>query len=231
MPAAYLVFPPGILCLFFFFMFNDTAPTEIYTLSLHDALPISRRTEPVQDVVLHRLRRDDDIADGEIGHERAGGARAHDQPPPPGVEEMLRPDAELHLAETAARDRHRQLRKARDRQSSHDGRLVVMALRTAPLDEGVELVASRNDRENPLRRGSMMALSFIGVPPCHWTAPIRRRDSARRFRRTLPAASRRPGGSSAGRPVGTARGRRAAPAACRRRERGGAETSGGSIPA
>src|SRR5579883_2455251 len=30
----------SLLCLFFFF-FNDTATTEIYTLSLHDALPIS----------------------------------------------------------------------------------------------------------------------------------------------------------------------------------------------
>src|SRR2546427_7724642 len=29
-------------CCFFFF-FNDTATTEIYTLSLHDALPISSR--------------------------------------------------------------------------------------------------------------------------------------------------------------------------------------------
>src|SRR3712207_7698909 len=29
-----------------FFFFNDTATTEIYTLSLHDALPISRRTVP-----------------------------------------------------------------------------------------------------------------------------------------------------------------------------------------
>src|SRR2546430_12138591 len=29
--------------LFFFFFFNDTATTEIYTLSLHDALPIWRR--------------------------------------------------------------------------------------------------------------------------------------------------------------------------------------------
>src|SRR5690349_5099190 len=28
----------------FFFFFNDTATTEIYTLSLHDALPISSRT-------------------------------------------------------------------------------------------------------------------------------------------------------------------------------------------
>src|SRR2546429_7277746 len=29
-----------VFCLFFFFFFNDTATTEIYTLSLHDALPI-----------------------------------------------------------------------------------------------------------------------------------------------------------------------------------------------
>src|SRR5256885_16477311 len=31
------------LVFFFFFFFNDTATTEIYTLSLHDALPISAR--------------------------------------------------------------------------------------------------------------------------------------------------------------------------------------------
>src|SRR5690348_18111860 len=31
-------------CLLFFFFFNDTATTEIYTLSLHDALPISMTT-------------------------------------------------------------------------------------------------------------------------------------------------------------------------------------------
>src|SRR5215475_15900198 len=29
-----------LVSLFFFFFFNDTATTEIYTLSLHDALPI-----------------------------------------------------------------------------------------------------------------------------------------------------------------------------------------------
>src|SRR5215216_7905368 len=34
---------PAILCLFCFFFFNDTATTEIYTLSLHDALPIFHR--------------------------------------------------------------------------------------------------------------------------------------------------------------------------------------------
>src|SRR6266496_2739107 len=31
----------------FFFFFNDTATTEIYTLSLHDALPISTRCGPM----------------------------------------------------------------------------------------------------------------------------------------------------------------------------------------
>src|SRR2546421_5087442 len=38
-----------LLCaLFFFFFFNDTATTEIYTLSLHDALPISLLFEPFE---------------------------------------------------------------------------------------------------------------------------------------------------------------------------------------
>src|SRR6266498_6141411 len=34
------IFFSFLLFLFFFFFFNDTATTEIYTLSLHDALPI-----------------------------------------------------------------------------------------------------------------------------------------------------------------------------------------------
>src|SRR5947199_7948164 len=32
----------ALLLFYLFFFFNDTATTEIYTLSLHDALPISR---------------------------------------------------------------------------------------------------------------------------------------------------------------------------------------------
>src|SRR6266704_6446941 len=35
--------PSPSFCCFIFFFFNDTATTEIYTLSLHDALPISCR--------------------------------------------------------------------------------------------------------------------------------------------------------------------------------------------
>src|SRR2546422_10361863 len=41
--------------LVFFFFFNDTATTEIYTLSLHDALPISRADIEKMDYV-QRLR-------------------------------------------------------------------------------------------------------------------------------------------------------------------------------
>src|SRR5438309_9874488 len=46
---------------FFFFFFNDTATTEIYTLSLHDALPISFSAHAIRGenpepelVVVHR---------------------------------------------------------------------------------------------------------------------------------------------------------------------------------
>src|SRR2546430_7434177 len=39
----------------FFFFFNDTATTEIYTLSLHDALPISSSGNLIADPVTHQV--------------------------------------------------------------------------------------------------------------------------------------------------------------------------------
>src|SRR2546430_11426773 len=42
---------------FFFFFFNDTATTEIYTLSLHDALPICYRQ--VADALRNAIKRGD----------------------------------------------------------------------------------------------------------------------------------------------------------------------------
>src|SRR5437764_7494977 len=45
------------LHLSFFFFFNDPATTEIYTLSLHDALPISVLTRPAPRPITSRLRR------------------------------------------------------------------------------------------------------------------------------------------------------------------------------
>ena len=40
--SSLLLFFSSLLLFFVFFFFNDTATTEIYTLSLHDALPISK---------------------------------------------------------------------------------------------------------------------------------------------------------------------------------------------
>src|SRR2546427_10920971 len=40
--TVYLISFSPLHSYFFFFFFNDTATTEIYTLSLHDALPILR---------------------------------------------------------------------------------------------------------------------------------------------------------------------------------------------
>src|SRR2546430_6003659 len=53
-----------ILILFFFF-FNDTATTEIYTLSLHDALPIS----------VGGAGRDDDVIRPLVGEQRVQPVR------------------------------------------------------------------------------------------------------------------------------------------------------------
>src|SRR2546426_8741115 len=54
--------PPPICSLFFFF-FNDTATTEIYTLSLHDALPISSSTSSSPGRSSIRCRSPDGSAD------------------------------------------------------------------------------------------------------------------------------------------------------------------------
>src|SRR5256885_6792542 len=61
------------LCFPFFFFFNDTATTEIYTLSLHDALPILRHSQQRAESFLFQLRRSQH-GDREpmLGRQRAG---------------------------------------------------------------------------------------------------------------------------------------------------------------
>src|SRR2546426_6074605 len=44
-----------LLTVYFLFFFNDTATTEIYTLSLHDALPILRGVNPVGQLMSENL--------------------------------------------------------------------------------------------------------------------------------------------------------------------------------
>src|SRR3712207_7122005 len=57
--------------MYIFFFFNDTATTEIYTLSLHDALPISTRAAD-------RLCRGCRLAQRELRGRRRDGRR-HDR--------------------------------------------------------------------------------------------------------------------------------------------------------
>src|ERR1022692_3201513 len=77
-PNVYLLPMPDSLPLFLRFFFNDTATTEIYTLSLHDALPILRRCggarEPRQRGGGGRGR------GGRYRRQRAGGSRAERGP-------------------------------------------------------------------------------------------------------------------------------------------------------
>src|SRR2546422_11479983 len=88
-----------MICVFFFF--NDTATTEIYTLSLHDALPISRRP-PTEDRHGQALR---------------GGPRDH----------YGRLDRDFRHAHVVAARRHLRAR-ARDRPSAgRDDALVGRA--------------------------------------------------------------------------------------------------------
>src|SRR2546422_11731612 len=65
--------------LVFFFFFNDTATTEIYTLSLHDALPI--------------------LSAGEAARRDAGGRTQLHGPPPDGDG----PRSEEHTSELQSR--------------------------------------------------------------------------------------------------------------------------------
>src|SRR2546428_13441457 len=53
---------------FFFFFFNDTATTEIYTLSLHDALPIFDALHPRRNAELFAPEVD-------VAHHRASSGR------------------------------------------------------------------------------------------------------------------------------------------------------------
>src|SRR5437899_8712246 len=46
--------------MFTFFFFSDTSTTEIYTLSLHDALPIYQ--DAVADACVHSVEREDHLA-------------------------------------------------------------------------------------------------------------------------------------------------------------------------
>src|SRR3712207_9205690 len=88
-----------------FFFFNDTATTEIYTLSLHDALPIC---EPAY---LYLLRREFEEYGTKI---RALNDRGDDSPEGELTDSILDQLAKYERAKIAERTRRGKLRKARE---------------------------------------------------------------------------------------------------------------------
>src|SRR6266511_4492024 len=89
------------LFLCFFFFFNDTATTEIYTLSLHDALPISSRAPSPLDprATTLRLARPAGPTPG-TGIDRLSGTSLRVGPPP------LASALALEVEAPERRDRH-----------------------------------------------------------------------------------------------------------------------------
>src|SRR3712207_8532902 len=76
------------------FFFNDTATTEIYTLSLHDALPISQRRD-LAVVVLPDMRRDE--------REERDREQDPDEGQRPGEAEVAAVRSEEHTSELQSR--------------------------------------------------------------------------------------------------------------------------------
>ena len=64
----------------FFFFFNDTATTEIYTLSLHDALPICRVHSDAAPVVFHASGFEVEVIDVHLAPNSHEEMRACDVP-------------------------------------------------------------------------------------------------------------------------------------------------------
>src|SRR2546425_9324804 len=111
--------------LFSFFFFNDTATTEIYTLSLHDALPICSGVEEhgqelkgggLPGRLVEHVRREDGAAQHDPRVEHARHAR-HRQSPGPRQEHTRTGDRE-HVEE--AEDRPPTARRGHDGRDEHD---------------------------------------------------------------------------------------------------------------
>src|SRR5690348_17999368 len=71
--------------LYAFFLFNDTAPTEIYTLSLHDALPISDLDDRAAGARHARGLHGPGVRSRPDQHDRARHPRDRRDLPPPGA--------------------------------------------------------------------------------------------------------------------------------------------------
>src|SRR2546430_3974783 len=98
-----------------FFFFNDTATTEIYTLSLHDALPIYRMAWSA--IIRLGLEKKQDLGvmvRSDIGH-------AHDSAVPSGLRQLRNRIPNLK------RLSHCQFLPSGEENAAHSGRIMLVA--------------------------------------------------------------------------------------------------------
>src|SRR2546422_7379649 len=129
----------------FFFFFNDTATTEIYTLSLHDALPISRGAPRCR--VGRRLR---PLRDAWIRRPLVGALRPADFP---------------HLRRGAAGPGFLAARR-RDRERPRSARLAVHAARRGPALH-LQLLGRARDRASAPRTPRLPRAPGRDARPAH----------------------------------------------------------------
>src|SRR6266478_197966 len=103
-------YTPHVFFSFFFFFFNDTATTEIYTLSLHDALPICLPS--------CRALGADEFVD--LGTRALGAERGLHRPPP------RRALAQLGHVEVAVQRERERAGDRRRRQQQHVGGVPLL---------------------------------------------------------------------------------------------------------
>src|SRR5581483_2542033 len=142
--------------LLLFFFFHDTAPTEIYTLSLHDALPICAADPPGELLLLPWCRGKDQ---GETAAYHAGG-RAQGRRVGAGSvagqakRELAAPGPPLHL---------RRSQDAAQGQAAADADRCTHAVG----EYGRALVGrGREGQASWATDGECGDQEFLGVPPC-----------------------------------------------------------------
>src|SRR5256886_12426812 len=108
-----------------FFFFNDTATTEIYTLSLHDALPIFARGKGV--IVCSDVEASDQAIDAMLVEQRFGRSGATIV-----VEELLEGPEQLDRKSTRLNSSHSQISYAVFCLKKKKSKNLLLSLTTSP---------------------------------------------------------------------------------------------------
>src|SRR5215216_3748987 len=165
-----------------FFFFNDTATTEIYTLSLHDALPISIEHADEHDLCVPEDRREAgaDVLDGTVPQDQVGGEERAGEPRPGAHAPRTRPDAPVLPPREQQERRHR----VQTPEEGTRGRRDVCVAVEDPGEGDREGAGQRGQRRTPAGETGGAQPAFL-VP-----SPRGGRATRRRPRPSAPRAGR-----------------------------------------